>query len=487
MKRYLCWDHSLIEKNDGVEIRQHEPVKKNLAFLADDEWEGVHNGYAAVVKVGDTYRMYYRASFSARRFESDTQTKDTIALCVVESRDGGITYKKPVIGKHLYNGSTFNNIVFTRDVWDNFFVFYDENPACPADEKFKGLCETHVYDGDKKYVCTRLLYYASADGYDFREMYYLDVNGVFDSFNVCFWDKELSAYRLYYRAYHSPEGVDKMSWAEGIDCAHNDIRDVRFATSKDFKVWTAHGRIRFCEGQKDTPLYTNQIVPYGRGTDFFIGFPVRYSERGEEGRNFAHMPLSDRRRAVIEHYGREGTAITDTIIMTSSDGFTFNRRDESFIRPGIEHRNNWWYGACYTAYGLYETEAEEYGAPNELSFFVSENYRIKSTNFRRYTVRLDGFFSYYAKSAGGVITTVPVEVSGDALFVNFSSGGAGGMTISLCDENEQPIEGYESYLMFGDSVDRPVEFDEPLSKLAGRRVRLKIRLSDTHIYSFCFK
>lgn len=130
MKRYLCWDESLILKASDIEVRQHEPVKRNLAFLPDDEWEGVHNGYAHVVKVGDGYRMYYRASFSARRLESETQTKDTNCICVAESRDG-IAFKKPTIGKYVYNGSTCNNIVFMRPVLDNFAVFYDTCPNCP--------------------------------------------------------------------------------------------------------------------------------------------------------------------------------------------------------------------------------------------------------------------------------------------------------------------------------------------------------------------
>ena len=41
--------------------------------------------------------------------------------------------------------------------------------------------------------------------------------------------------------------------------------------------------------------------------------------------------------------------------------------------------------------------------------------------------------------------------------------------------------------IFGDSVDRPVEFDRPLSALKGQTVRLKIKLRDAHLYSFVFE
>ena len=49
-----------------------------------------------------------------------------------------------------------------------------------------------------------------------------------------------------------------------------------------------------------------------------------------------------------------------------------------------------------------------------------------------------------------------------------------------------PIAGYESYEMFGDSVDRPVEFEEPLSALRDKKVSLRVSLKDAHLYSFAF-
>jgi hypothetical protein len=173
--------------------------------------------------------------------------------------------------------------------------------------------------------------------------------------------------------------------------------------------------------------------------------------------------------------------------MTSRDGFTFDRRDEAFMTPGPENFTNWWYGNCYTVYGLLETAADEPGAPNEISFYMGENYRIKSVNFRRYTLRLDGFFSWYAPYKGGEVLTEAVTVDGETLKVNFATSAVGGMTVELCDESGAPLEGYASYVMFGDSVDRPVEFDRPLTALNGQSVRLKIRLSDAHLYSFVFE
>lgn len=475
--RLLCWDDSLIETSSQIEIIMHKPQKRNLALVCDDEWEGCHNGYACVMKVGDKYRMYYRAS-TGRHMMDGSFAGGTTRLCVAESYDG-INFIKPVVGKYDYNGTKYNNIVVNHH-FDNFSVFYDENPDCPEDERFKALC-----GGDFKDSTWWLYYYASRDGIDFEKKGYIPVKGTFDTYNVTFWDKETEQYFLYYRSFHQEDGND---FEDMLKISVNtSIRDIRVATSKDFKNWGEHGRIKYAEGQPDMGMYTNQITRYFRSPNAFIGFPTRYADRLADKENFKFMPLGDRHVKVAEKFNREGTAITDSLIMTSFDGFTFNRRDEAFLTPGIEDRNNWWYGDCYIAYGLAETESEEEGAPREISFYVGENYRIKNVNFRRFTVRLDGFFSWYAKNSGGEVLTKPVVVEGETLRINFSSSVAGGVNISLCDETGNEIDGYKSYTVFGDSTDRPVEFEKRLADIQGKSVRLKIRLQDAHLYSFIFE
>lgn len=480
-ERILCWDKKIIEKSDGICVLAHKPEKKEIALICDSEWEGPHNGYGSVVKVGETYRIYYRACAMRQKTDGSTQHARGV-ICVAESRDGGKTYLKPNIGKYEYNGTKNNNIVFDREKEiDNFSVFYDTNPECPENERFKALSEINFGSANGG---TKLIYYASADGYDFREMRYLGVDGTFDSYNVTFWDEETEQYFLYYRAFHSKDGEDKLSW-RGVK--KDDIRDIRVATSKDFLNWDIHGRIAFEEGQEDYPLYTNQITKYPRAKNTFIGFPVRYFDRCEERENFGFMPLADRRAKITEFFGREGTALTDCVVMTSRDGFTFDRRDEAFMTPGVENRNNWWYGNCYTVYGLLETEAQEEGAPREISFYMGENYRIKNVNFRRYTLRLDGFFSWFAPYKGGEVLTKPLTMMESNMFINFATSAAGGVKIYVLDEAGNALDGYESYTMFGDSTERPVEFAKPLSALKGKKIRLKIQMKDAHLFSFVFK
>ncbi len=474
-KRYLCWDKKLIETQKNTELQMHKTERKNIAVLCDNEWEGAHNGYSSVIRTADGYKFYYRADAS-RHLADGTMAKSKAVICVAESRDGK-TFTKPNVGKFDFNGTKNNNIVFMRETFlDNFSVFYDDNPDCPADERIKALTPDRV-DGAEI-----LYYYASADGYDFRLIRALPIRGTFDTYNVVLWDADRKKYFLYYRAFHTADGTDVFSFRHMN--IYKVIRDVRVATSDDFVNWTEHGRITFEGKKKDYQQYTNQIVKYFRSDDTFIGFPLRYRDRVKERRNFDFMPLGDRHRVIYEAFKREGTAVTDCGIMTSQDGFVFDRRDEAFATPGPEARDNWWYGNCGYSYGMIETEPDVPGAPKEISMFMGENYRIKGVNFARHTIRLDGFFSWFGRFCGGRVVTKPITVSAGEMRVNFATSALGGMRVTLLDESGKPIPGYKSYEMFGDSADRPVEFEKPLSELSGKKVKIKFDICDCHLYSF---
>ncbi len=478
--RYLCWDKKLIDTARNLEVRMHRPEPRNAALVCDDDWEGVTSGYACVIPYGGEYRMYYRGCSVKCQADGKIRT-NWPTICMAVSRDGK-TFEKPNLGRYEYDGTKDNNIVFMSDRdLDNFSVFLDRNPACPADERFKALSEKKSSENPGLRV---LEYYASADGIDFRFMRALPVRGLFDSYNVAFWDEKRKTYFLYYRAMHRPDGTDIFDRSQPIR-DRKDFRDVRVATSPDFVRWTEHGRITFEPGQPDCAIYTNQIAPYF-DTGVFMGFPVRYCNRADEAHNFDFMPLADRHRMITRLFGREGTAVTDCVVMTSADGRLFDRRDEAYLTPGVEARDNWWYGDCYTVYGMVKTASEIPGAPDEISMYVGENYRIRNVVFRRLVTRTDGFFSWYGGLKGGTAVTKPIEVGG-AMCVNFATSAAGGLTVSLLGEDGKAIDGYESGVLFGDSVERPVEFEKPLGALAGRKVRIRFRLCDCHLYSFSFR
>ena len=486
IKRHLCWSEDLIEKSENLLIPDHKPEKKNIAFTCDEGWEGYFQ-YAGIVKVKDGYRIYARSHplrwkmpYKKEGYQPNIALDGynppewEEAIAVYESRDG-INFTKPILNKIEYFGTKQNNIVFHRDgEIDNFSVFYDENPNCPEEERFKALSAFYVNHWPY------LRYYASADGYEFTYMRDLPLQGVFDSYQTIVWDKNTEQYFVYYRDYHDPVDGSNVSPI----CARPDIlRDIRVATSKDFVEFVDHGRIKYESGEQTYQPYTNQIMKYFRDEDTFIAFPARYNDRIEDKHNFAEMPYSDYRLGVMETMGRVGSVATDCGIMTSADGFTFRAYDEAFVTPGPEAYGNWWYGDCYSVYGMALTPSDTLGADDEISMYFPER---EKRQCRRYTIRQDGFFSWYGKHKGAVVLTKPVEVKGDLFVINFATSALGGLRITLCNENGESIEGYDSGSLFGNKVDRPVRFEKTLSELCGKRVRLKMELNDAHLYSFAF-
>ena len=174
------------------------------------------------------------------------------------------------------------------------------------------------------------------------------------------------------------------------------------------------------------------------------------------------------------------------MLMTSRDGLNFQRQPEAFYTPGIENGENWVYGDGYFAYGMIETASDFEGEPNELSFYVIKGYRARPANFERYTLRMDGFFSWRADFGGGEVITKPFCFDGDKLSLNFSTSALGFVRIAMLDENGNTIDGYDSGRIFGNSTDRSVDFEKPLSDLSGKTLRMKISMRDADLYSFAF-
>lgn len=488
--RQLCWDFEIAEQCRGVSLRQHQPVRKNIAFTASEDWEGSACGYSRVLKTPDGIRFYYRADNLDLAEHKSTHTP---YVCMAESKDGK-TFTKPKICKFDHDGSKENNIVmaFGR-YFDNFAVLYDENPACPPDEKYKALegREIKATDGESfaggASSRRRLLYYKSADGISFEYVRELDIDGFFDSYNIAFWDEETSQYILYYRNFH-----DVMRQWPDFSFDWRDPRarrDIRVTTSKDFVHWAKGQEISYGKDAPDFQLYVSNIQRYDWAKGWFIGRPARYMDRKDSPNNFKHLTWNndDTRQRMIQNRGREGSAVTDCMLMVSRDGLHFNRSNEPFLPNLIENQQNWIYGDCFMSYGMLETEADFPGEPKEISMYCGEGYKLIPTEFRRYTIRMDGFLSWHADYEGGTVLTKPVTFTGDSLKINFATSAVGYLKIAVCDLDGNELEGYHSGELFGNSIARPVDFDKPLQDLNGKEVRLKFTFSSCDLYSFVFE
>ena len=477
----VMWDDYIIDAERTTASRiVHQPEYVGVAMTHERPWEGdgcdFHNIVPDSDDRGDFLRMYYLGwamGFAPKDVKGRFPSAG-IRVCYAESRDGGLSWKKPSLGLVELDGSKDNNCIMDVNAfgkaWDNFMVFKDENPACPPGERYKAVFK---YDG--------LWCAMSADGIHFRKGWQLTGAGAFDSLNVAFWDKTRGEYHLYFRGFH------KVGSERNGDL---NLRDVRHSVSKDFKTWSKPSLIDFGEGAEDYALYTNVVEPYFREPSIFVGFPSRYVERKAWTPNYDRLPSPDKRRWRMEKANnggkpRYGLTVTDCVFVFTRDGQRFSRSDEAFMRPGPENPHNWVYGDCYPARTLIKTPSP-FGGDDEISLFTFDrHWSGLASNLNRYRLRQDGFVSRKATYAGQMVVTKPIVFAGSEMMVNFSTSARGRMFVTIRDASGRSIKSVE---LFGDKVDRVVDFvaDGKVADFAGRPVIVEFDMSDADIYSFRF-
>jgi len=391
---------------------------------------------------------------------------------VAESKDG-IHWTRPELGIVEFDGSTKNNLILDKAMVEEIrgspahtAVFRDTNPDCPESERYK-----IVIKGSPR----GLYLMVSADGFHFRlkSDKPFATDGAFDSQNLMFWDSVGGVYREYHRKFD------------------NGVRGIVTAASKDSGVFPKPEWLAY-PGAAEQALYTNQVQPYYRAPHIFMGFPMRYNDRGWSP-SMTALPGLEERQFRSKQSGRYGTTVTDAAFMTSRDGVAFHRWGEAFIRPGPATKDTWVYGDNFIFWGMVQTKSHLEGAADDISLYATEGYwQGESTSFRRYTLRQDGFVSATAGWKGGRLQTKPVIFHGTQLELNFATSAAGSIRVEIQDSDGKPLEGYslaDCPEIFGDTIARSVAWKDDskdVSLLAGKRVRLLFELKDADLYSFRF-
>lgn len=474
------WDDQLADLRftDAV-LSSNRPEKAGSVFICDAPWEGNGSDFFTILKDGDRYRMYYLGWAVFERCEG-------FFICYAESSDG-INWIKPSLGIYSFHGSTDNNILMGPDydppekAPQSIFVMKDENPACPSDEKYKAV----TMNGNFR----ELRCLVSGDGIRFREHSIISSGYLYDSVNTLWWNAHTGRYYCYFRSGHSKP--DKLS----REFNESSVRDIMVSESEDMKNWSEPKPLDFM-GAEDYPLYTNCVSPYPYDDRYYVGFPTRYVERRGWSDNFDQIGGAEGakfRRDRIKHCEtaescqRYGTAMTDCVFMSSRDAYRWYRFDEACLSPGPENKYNWNYGDCYPAVGLIETSGRFDGDAPELSLLCEAyHWHDRPVELIRYVWRKDGFASYKAPYKPKTLRTKPFTFDAETLSINFRTSVRGNIYVKLLDELSNPIEGYESGELFGDSTDRALKFERPLSELAGKVVRLDFTMSDAELFALRF-
>ncbi len=448
-RRQLFVDDHVVDRLDGeVRLELHRPQPREIVLRFDRPWEGIYSGYETVLRDRGRFRLYYRGMPEAKH------DFDTEVTCVAES-DDGVHWTRPELEIYEVKGTKKNNVVLARNRGcHNFAPFVDANPNTPQAERYKALGGTGK---------PGLLAFVSADGLRWRQIQKDPVitKGAFDSQNNAFWSESEKKYVCYFRVFR--EGK----------------RWIAVTTSDDFIAWSDPVDLEL-DGKERQHLYTNQIAPYPRAPQIYLGMPTRY--------------FPGRRVVTKAEAARIGTPkewnyvsdCTDIVFTASRGGIDFSRSFmEAFVRPGLDLKN-WTSRANYAVRGFVQT------SDTEISVYVKHNAGYPTIHIRRYSLRADGFVSVRGSFKGGTLVTKPLVFAGDRLSLNSSTSAAGGIRIELRDADGTPIDGYsfdDTKEVVGDRIDHFVEWKNgrDVSALAGRPIRLAIELRDADLYSFRFE
>lgn len=475
-RRELFIDDFLIADMQDVQLLVHQPTPQEIAVDCNQPWEGNGCGYYTVLH--DAQESVFRMYYHAWQIPTGIEPGGPLTIGYFQSRDG-IHWDRPNLGLCEFNGSTDNNIVLDRlgdgGRCHDFSPFVDSNPDATPDARYKAVGAG--FENQKG-----IWVYSSPDGIHWTPLAAAPVftAGAFDTQNIAFYSTIENQYVLYYRVFSGT--------------GNTGTRLINRAVSPDLIHWTDEGTIRFPDGEGPQPLaqfYVNQVKPYYRAPHLYIGFPARYVDHGLTA-STPLLPEWELRQKRITVTPRYGTAITDSIYITSRDGRDFRQSNDVFLRPGLRTRHNWSYGDNYIAWHVVETDSTRDDAPRELSLYATESYFTgRQSRLRRYTLRIDGFASIHAKREPGELTTKSLTFTGDELSLNVATSAAGQVRVEIRDADGQPISGYtrdDCDLIYGDSLDRRVSWqgNTDVAPLAGRPVTLHFTLQEADLYSLAF-
>lgn len=514
-RRELFLDDGFVSSLEGHVTRVlHHPEPAEVVLTLNEPHEGMTNDsgtYNSIVFDGTRYLVYYRCG--CRMLPSPQFPKvdeHGSKLCVAESTDG-IHFKRSQVNLLSSGYNAVLDTTKTRHLVPESridicsavtTVFYDTNPACPENERYKMIVTNERADGaigDGTGADGRGMYlFVSPDGFDFHQKtgkFALHKDSGYDSANKAFYDPTIGKYRLYSRAF-------KM--------AGPDWKRVIFShTTEDFETFTPQGLVEFNDafdalfalGQE---LYTNNIEPYFRAPQILMGFPMRYVEGSRTDGLYAtekdwdigvlSRPDLATRAFDSRLSPRYGLAATDTVLITSRDGVHFQGYGDSFM-TAAPTQDSWHYGSGTLFIGMMTTPSPlGNGAPDELSFLSSEHGWSDTCNeFRRYRLRMDGFVSLHFGYQGGVYISPLFIFEGGILTLNMQTGAFGGFQVEFRDENNGLIPGYtfaDSYREVGDALDiqpRWKERGNDLRPLEGKTVRMYIYGRNCDLYSLKFE
>ena len=239
----------------------------------------------------------------------------------------------------------------------------------------------------------------------------------------------------------------------------------------------------FWDGFSDFYVHSTMVYPYAE--DVYLMFPTF----------FRHFHPS---RQPWFHAFDDANGPLETVLAVSRDGVNWKRVDRKSYVPNGRH-DEWDRWRTMMGLGMVRAGNDLYqyywgGGDMHDSLPLRPEMKLNSPGYGGLGVvkqRLDGFVSADVDYQGGFITTPPITFSGERLELNHDSGGQGTIFVELRDASGTPIPGFtlgDCEEVAGNDVAWDVRWrgSSDVSSLAGRPIRIHLKMRNTKLYAFQF-
>lgn len=434
-------DNYLIDSLSDIRLVGNTPQNRGKVIGFDAIWEGPGSLGMTVFEDEENIKLYYRG-FPDLKGQDDTSVMQTSCLSISEKGDG-LTFTPAAVNEIDYAGVKENNIVKMDTCCHNFAPFYDTNPACKPEERYKAIGGIIQTGG--------IWIYSSPDGIHWSPMadHPVITKGAFDSMNMVFWDAHAGLYRCYNR-YFDFHGAYPETWGGGA-------RAIQSCVSTDFIHWSEPVFNQYEDGITDQ-LYTNATRPIPGAEHILVSLPMRFHPT---------------RKKVPEHGGGDGwsyNGASDLILMTSRDGVRWDRTLKDAWLAGSTYLHEWTERNFITCGGIIE-HGEDF------LFYTEKNYRWEDDGLWAYSIPRYRFMSLYADGTGGEMVTKTLNFRTDDIHMNYSTSAYGYVKVTILDEAGAEI--FVSDEIFGNELSHKLHVDG----LSGKTGTMRIELKEAHLYA----
>ena len=502
-RRQVFIDGRFLQVCRGIELVVHPPRKTGEPTLEPEHpWEARMDGSCSILKVGDLYHLWYRAS-----------SKGGIAYA--SSKDG-IRWEKPMLGLAEVFESKRNNIVLGHGAGgveggvQTAIVFLDPNGT--EGQQFRMV----AFVGE---LGRGLHVFSSGDGIQWKLMHQCVVSDRnkmhLDTLNVILWDDRINEYVSYVRRNLCRDGVRSRTVARGQSAKLSSFPDV-----EDSPVVLGFDHLDPRNHDPGTnasipviDFYTNATIKYPWAEDAYYMFPSAYyhyrSEFLAEFKGEVPPPHS------TLPYSSFNAGTVDVRFAASRDGIHWKRYDRRALVPlgmkgSFDSKQN------YMGHGLVpalnEREMYMYYGGNDRPHGWGATGRLERNNqlltqgglaptedisvLSRLVFRRDGFISARAAYTGGEFTTPVLRFNGNELMLNVDTSAVGELRVEILDElGAMTLSGSAGYRLEDcdrihttNEINRVVTWQgkSDISELARKPIRLRFVMRDVDLYAFQF-